>query len=396
MDGGGWLATDFGAVLELVFTDLQAGRIDRARKSVKRLRYQAAPSKEICQALQEEASAVLDDAYARYSGFAAAGAYHNRVENSAPLGLDALRGSTRNSVASWSHPTDRWQAFTAGARDPIVFRVDARWAIYWTMFRWAQDMSLDLEAGAIEDNYSGRAMAYLRHALSGWGNEHLRKFGYPETPAYIGNFETAGPGIEPRLGSDFGLMVNIEIGPFVCRKVALFQAKRAHNGNADVGSHSGQLATLARRPDVGYYLFHHQSDEGHRAPSPAVHAVADVVNRTTTAGKSLSDTKIGIEVRDGGWDLAAFMAFGLCDPASDIGRKFNDVEEGMRILGDGKIAPPPSRMFVYAIADKARVETLRLEIRRHRYRELDLPDLQVGKDRGMERSIDDDFEMSFP
>lgn len=51
------------------------------------------------------------------------------------------------------------------------------------------------------------------------------------------------------------MIVDLQLGEPVCRKVALFQAKKVRFGIAAIGSKSGQLAALAASTAIGFYLF---------------------------------------------------------------------------------------------------------------------------------------------
>jgi len=202
----------------------------------------------------------------------------------------------------------------------------------------------------------------------------------------MGTFEIAGSREETRLGADIGIVVDIDIGGLVCRKVALFQAKKVMNGLADIGSTSAQLAKLSARPQTAFYLFYHQATHPLRSPAPTVCSAAALAECVTNGGRGLDAGYLPVNVRALGWDWTSFLSFGLCNADTDLGESFSNAEEAVALLGEGDPRHLPKYLYVIAIADEPRVMELRAKIQEHY-----LESLTMEKTRHMDKSreIDD-------
>jgi hypothetical protein len=181
----------------------------------------------------------------------------------------------------------------------------------------------------------------------------------------MGTLEIASTSEETCLGADIGLIIELNIGDLVCRKVALFQAKKSKHGVADLGSNTGQLRKLAAQTQMGFYLFYHQLLDPLRPPAPTVASARALEERAIELGKSRDATSLSLNVRKMGWDWASFVSFGLCQPNSPWGEPFNTAADALDKLGGGNPGNLPKYLHLIAIADEDHVSALSEQIRQH-------------------------------
>ncbi|WP_405124649.1 hypothetical protein [Ralstonia pseudosolanacearum] len=364
--GDGWIAPDFVDRFCAMSQDIVAGNVDAAFAYLPRLLFQRRPSEAAYDQWTSEAASVRDGAYKEYIGMAVSGAYPEVVLRSIALAHRALRKEPSQVLGSYLHAADQWQVLSALVADPRQFKVDALWSVYWSMFQCGQSVAETLsEATAHEDVLNGDLTAQINRWLGDWGTKRLRQFGYPEAASYMGMLKIASTNEETRLGADLGLIVDLDIGGLVCRKVALFQAKKAKQGIANVGSSSGQLPILAARPKTGFYLFYHLSQYPLRSPAPTVCSAQTLVDCVTQDGKQIDAAHLPVNIRPLGCDWASFVSFGLCQPTSGLGEEFGTIDEALTLLGEGNQGHLPKYLHVIAIADEPRVMQLRRKVHEH-------------------------------
>ena len=115
------------------------------------------------------------------------------------------------------HVADRWQAFSIETLDPLNFKTDSLWAIYWSMFQCEQSIAnYFAQSNALEDVHTGIVIAQIDRWLSDWAKKRIAEFGYPDSTSYMGAFAIAGKAEETRTGADLGLIIDINIGALVC------------------------------------------------------------------------------------------------------------------------------------------------------------------------------------
>lgn len=363
---GGWVAADFPArfrnLARLVFARDIAAAIEETSKLV----FQRRPPASTYLRWATDALAIREQAYSGHAGMAASGAYIEVAARSINLAAAALRLMPSQKLTSFPHPADQWQVLSLLLADPRQLKTDALWAVYWSMFKCAQWMANTLfEADAHEDVFNGKFSAQIDRQLNDWAAERVREFGYPQATSYMGTLEIASTPEESRVGADIGLIVEINIGDLVCRKVALFQAKKSKHGVADLGSKTGQLRKLAEHPRMGFYLFYHQFLRPLCPPAPTVVSAQELGEAAVELGKSLDATSLSLNVRTMGWDWASFVSFGLCQPGSAIGESFTTAADALDKLGGGNQGNLPKYLHLIAIADEGRVLRLREQIREH-------------------------------
>lgn len=365
----GWMGREFPAGFRDIAHHVHARDFASASKRLSTLVFQRLPSEPTYEQWKSEAAAIRTEAYSDHAGMAASGSYAEIASHSVDLANKSLRSRAQQIIGSFPHPAEQWQALTALLRDPRNLRTDALWAVYWAMFQCGQWMANALfEADAHEDIFNGKLSAQIDRWLTDWAAQRVPEFGYPGATSYMGTLDIASATEETRLGADIGVIIDLNIGDLVCRKVVLFQAKKAKKGSADVGSDTAQLPKLAARPQLGFYLFYHQLPDPLFPPAPSVACAHELADLVTKSGRSPGASSLTLNVNSTGWDWANFISFGLCDPASPYGATFTTASQALDILGGGDPGHLPRYLHVIAITDEPRVRELRAEIRK-RYRE---------------------------
>lgn len=359
----GWMAADFPQKFRRLVELVENDDIDNATSCLATLVFQRRPTDALYEQWCREARGVRDKAYQQYAGVAASGAYTEITEHSIELATPSLQGHVATTLEKYGHPADKWQALSSFLTDPRKFRTDALWAIYWAMHQCGQWVAnATSESDTHEDILTGKVMAQIDRWLAGWAAERIKQFGYPETSSYFGTLEIASTREETRLGADIGLIVDLHIGDLACQKIALFQAKKAKRGYANIGSNSGQLSKLVQRPKAGFYLFYHDSTYPVMAPAPSVCAAHELAEEINRLGKDVNEKNLHMNVRAMGWDWASFISFGLSDPSSRIGESFSTIDEALTALGGGDTHHLPKYLHIIAIANEPRVMELRMKV----------------------------------
>ncbi|WP_148278573.1 hypothetical protein [Burkholderia sp. KJ006] len=385
--GSGWISKDFETRFRLIVKLIREGKISHGKSELPLLRFQVKPSDTIYEAWRDEAVTLRSVAYETYLGMSATGAYGDIVQKSINLARTSLRNSAAQTLRSDDHTADQWQHLSSLVTDPRNFTTDALWAIYWSMFQCSQWATRALsESRPHEDIFTGKFSAQIERYLADFGAKRLAKFGYPSARSYIGTWEIASTRSETALGADIGVVIDIDIGPLQCRKVALLQAKYATNGRANIGSETGQLPRLASQPSKGFYLFYHCSEGPIHSPAPTVCSALELRDHIRSMGKSPDAASLSIGIRELGYDWASFVTFGLCQPQSALGVSFEAAEDALVTLSDGHPDHLPQYLYVIALSDDSRVEVLREKIH-ERYREVALVK-QKGYNQRNEKTID--------
>ena len=119
------------------------------------------------------------------------------------------------------------------------------------------------------------------------------------------------------------------------------------------------------RPQIGFYLFYHQSQYPLRSPAPTICSAQALADSVIDAGKQLDASYLPMNVRSLGWDWASFVSFGLCEPASSLGASFDTIDDALATLGEGNQGHLPKYLYVISIADEPRVLELRQKVHEH-------------------------------
>lgn len=399
---GGWKDSTFSATFRDLAHCVHMRDVVGASERLTMLLFQRLPSSSDYGRWAVEAKAIRTRAYSDHAGMAASGSYAEIASHSVDLARKSLRSEAEKILASFSHPAEQWQALSALLLDPRHLRTDALWAVYWAMFQCGQWMAnTSFESDEHEDITNGKLSAQIDRWLVSWAAHLVPQFGYPETASYMGTFDIANKKEETRLGADIGLIIDLNIGDLVCRKVALFQAKKAKKGSADIGSDTDQLSKLAARPQLGFYLFYHQLPAPLFPPAPSVVCAHELSDMVQQSDRSPHASSLTLKVNGVGWDWASFISFGLCEPASPHGVTFTTVSDAFAILGGGNPGHLPRYLHMIAITDAPRVRELRMEIHKHYHERIisKSRDLQANRDRDRNadrRDYDRDADRSGP
>lgn len=237
------------------------------------------------------------------------------------------------------------------------------WALFWAMAKAEHEfLNRYIPFWSHEERLTGHLVSQMMErieefaatwrtlAVAGAGDVHCR----------IWYADTATARREAITGADLGLVVHGKIpGRSDYFKVVRFQAKKVGaTGKATIDL--DQVERLTETDSLGYYLFYHRLDAKRWCPAPTVRSATNFKHQLDEAKKKQAEeakTKPGrpesygttsADVRDGGWDFATFLTFGLADPAADHGVLCDDPREAARTLMSGA-RPEPSRVMVMTL-----------------------------------------------
>lgn len=363
--GKAWLAGTFTATLSQIEGLVRQDQVSKATALLGTLVYQKRPTDTDYDTLQNEAERIREEVYRDHYGVPVTGGFGEIVGASAKLAAANMESPWDSQLLSHTEPAIQWQELTQILTSPLTFSIDVLWSIYWAMLQCEDQMAKFLSSAVVkEDPLNGRFSAYVDSWLSQWASKQIPKFGYPASQSYLGTFHLAGTPEESRVAADIGLIISLNVGGLVCRKVALLQAKRAKDWVADVGSKKGQLTTLSSQELTGYYLFYHESPGFKLAPPvPTVSSALALQSLLVAANRGTLGKKILLDVSKSGWDWASFITFGLCDPVSAVGQSFDTIDHAFQILGNDETGELPQHLFLLAIEDEGYVRDLQLQVR---------------------------------
>jgi len=378
--GKAWLAGTFTATLSQIEGLVRQDQVSKATALLGTLVYQKRPTDTDYDTLQNEAERIREEVYRDHYGVPVTGGFGEIVGASAKLAAANMESPWDSQLLSHTEPAIQWQELTQILTSPLTFSIDVLWSIYWAMLQCEDQMAKFLSSAVVkEDPLNGRFSAYVDSWLSQWASKQIPKFGYPASQSYLGTFHLAGTPEESRVAADIGLIISLNVGGLVCRKVALLQAKRAKDWVADVGSKKGQLTTLSSQELTGYYLFYHESPGFKLAPPvPTVSSALALQSLLVAANRGTLGKKILLDVSKSGWDWASFITFGLCDPVSAVGQSFDTIDHAFQILGNDETGELPQHLFLLAIEDEGYVRDLQLQVRA-RYPSVDKPKVKRRK-----------------
>jgi len=378
--GKAWLAGTFTATLSQIEGLVRQDQVSNATALLGTLVYQKRPTDTDYDTLQNEAERIREEVYRDHYGVPVTGGFGEIVGASAKLAAANMESPWDSQLLSHTEPAIQWQELTQILTSPLTFSIDVLWSIYWAMLQCEDQMAKFLSSAVVkEDPLNGRFSAYVDSWLSQWASKQIPKFGYPASQSYLGTFHLAGTPEESRVAADIGLIISLNVGGLVCRKVALLQAKRAKDWVADVGSKKGQLTTLSSQELTGYYLFYHESPGFKLAPPvPTVSSALALQSLLVAANRGTLGKKILLDVSKSGWDWASFITFGLCDPVSAVGQSFDTIDHAFQILGNDETGELPQHLFLLAIEDEGYVRDLQLQVRA-RYPSVDKPKVKRRK-----------------
>ncbi|MEN5242859.1 hypothetical protein [Pseudomonas atacamensis] len=364
----GWVSANTAAVLELMHHQLVQYDVFTAFEENKKLIFQVMPAPQTLAEWAGEAQSFLKQARSEGAvGFTALGSFGAIVSDATALVLAGCTSSVRQAVLQDQEPVDRWYHLADQLTRPEQVVHWLQWAVYWACFqtaqRFAKDMSL---AEAHEEHSTGAFLHSFRSEVGQWAGRKVDAMGFPQVTSFMGTLALGGTAAEARLGADFGIIVEINVGGLVVRKVALVQGKVSKNGIADIGSPSSgplKLTQLQKLndPQRDFYVFYHRGLRQASVPWPTLNRVSTLLSPAT----DLTAGTLKVPTRECGWDWPAFIAFGLCSDTSGVGRQLKDDEDALDVLSGGHRQLLPSRLIVVAAGGGDYSLDLQQRVRQH-------------------------------
>lgn len=371
---GAWIPSPSHDDLGHIHALCRQGKLGEATSVADALVYQRVPVETTFTQWTLEATDILSKAKDRGAGFSATTAHAGIANLSIDLALENCHPGVRQDVdedeASW----DRWPHLASLLCAPRAFRHDIHWALYWAAFQAAQRFAQNIDqAQAHEDVHTGAFLESLRTIMPSWAGSRIDQMGYPDAKAYLGTLSSAGNRLEPLMGADIAIIVDIGVGDLILRKVALLQAKVSNNGTADVGSKPTGPQSLTqlqklRNETRDYHLFYHRGVRNGTSIVPTVTRVADFVQKLKWDEAARKKEHLQVKTREFGWDWASFFAFGLCSNVNNVGLMLKPDEDAFKALLSDRDRLP-NYLLVVSISDKTNEYELGQKVRAH-YREI--------------------------
>jgi hypothetical protein len=364
----GWVSANTAAILEQMHHQLLQRDVLGAFEAGKKLIFQVMPAPQTLAEWAGETQRFLKQARSEGAvGFTALASFGAIVGDATSLVLAGCTSPVRQAVLQDQEPVDRWYHLADQLTRPEQVVHWLQWAVYWACFqtaqRFAKDMSL---AEAHEEHSTGAFLHSFRTEVGQWAGRKVDAMGFPQVTSFMGTLALGGTAVEARLGADFGIIVEINVGGLVVRKVALVQGKVSKNGIADIGSPASgplKLTQLQKLndPQRDFYVFYHRGLRQASVPWPTLNRVSTLVSPAT----DLKAGSIKVPTRERGWDWPAFIAFGLCSDTSGVGRQLKDDEDALDVLSGGHRQLLPSRLIVVAAGGGDYSLDLQQRVRQH-------------------------------
>lgn len=355
---GAWLAADTEALLESMVEHIRLNRWSQAEKALRAISVQTLPSESRLKQWRAECEAFLARVQAQRVGFSALAPFQGLVDPGLELAERRSHpGPWDDAMRGLSHWSDRWHALPRALTAPLALVEPFQWIVYWTFLTESQAFAEVLgQATPHEDVLTGILAGLLGKQLRGWAKERLLELGYPRATAELDFVPLAGQKGEARTGADVGFIIHVQVGDLRVHKVALLQAKVSNNGAANIGSlpsgpsNRTQLQKL-RDPDRDFFLFYHASSGASPAALPTVTPVGHFLRMGRLDEVALARSRITVDTRQCGWDLASFVAFGLCNPANTIGRDVPAGADPLEVMTSGGRSALPACVVVISLSD---------------------------------------------
>ena len=277
---------------------------------------------------------VLDSALPSRGGFGAFRHYEELFRDTARLVWES--GLLRSPLAQVGsahpfHPEEWWYILRRGASgrflfreilaDPSAYEPRALWAVYWALAHAEHDfLYLYTPFWSHEERLTGHLVSQAVMQLDNFGPRwrDLAGVATSEPLCRITYIDTATAAQEKYTGGDLGLVIHGRYSPQAeFFKAAVLQAKKA-DGSCSCRIDVPQAERLLTCDGLGFYLLYHLFDKTRWSPAPTVHSVLGIKSQVETALEKKQRT-FHQSMKNHGWDFAAFVTFGLADPASEIG-----------------------------------------------------------------------------
>jgi len=305
---------------------------------------------------EEHYDRALDD----YAGARATGGYPSITRPSLDLAVPHLTRFPKGQRPR----AERWQLYQYWCTDPNRLKNPFEWLPYWAGHMANQEF-VRSPMPAHEDLLTGRFLELLQQGVTAVFGSEQKHFGLPPSEVHLGTLQLASLSAEQAIGADLGIIVDIDIGPYQVRKMALLQIKRVRGMTVDVGSSSQQLTNLCAVSGLGYYVFLHEASmdiaETFLMPQPSVSvASASAIATALGIGERTTDQDyLPISIYNQSTiDWPTFFAFGLCNETSGVGHGFTNVDVMLDLVTvDGSQILPRYLMVVSVGGDGPRMLT---------------------------------------
>lgn len=357
LDRKAWFGRTTDSLLNLSVSHAKRRDIGSAAKALQSIEFQRLPSEDQFKKWALEYRKVLGGMKQKSAGFSATAAYPGLVKPSLELAKvrfhDAAWG---NLVERYEDPPDRWHALPAGMVKHGALIEPVQWVIYWAFLvgsQWFTDSANSADIN--EDVLTGMLTLALKGQLADSAKSRLLQLGYPKAKANFDFLHLAGKKGESATGADIGLVILLDVGDLRARKVALLQAKVSVDGRADIGSKPSGPAKLTqlqklRDDERDFFVFYHRTNGTSPPPLPTVTSVKQLRESGTLSTGDLAKLSIVAKPREQGWELATFVAFGLCTPASGLGKEVPDDADPLEAMIAGGRDSLPKYMVVVSLS----------------------------------------------
>jgi hypothetical protein len=158
-------------------------------------------------------------------------------------------------------PDERYKVIFRRLAKPSSFSERAAWTIFWTFANACDSIVQSAHADDQEPELNGMLIKAIEDGCRRFLPRANRA--KPVDCIAVGLLNLAKLGNEARMGADFGIAIEVEVGARKYFVVSHVQAKRARSSRVDVHRKAGistQVEKLAER-DSGRYLFYNQLDD---------------------------------------------------------------------------------------------------------------------------------------
>lgn len=355
-----WLGPDTHHLLKLSVAHSQKHDFRSAAKAIAAVQFQRLPSVEQFKHWAIEYRNVLGSMKLQSTGFAATAAYPGLVKPSLELAKARFHAAAwTDSVERYEDAPDRWHALPACMVTHGALIEPVQWVIYWAFLAGSQRFSVSANQADIhEDVLTGMLTQALKEDLAERAKNRLPQLGYPKAKANFDFLQLAGKKGEFTTGADIGLVIRLDVGNLRVHKVALLQAKVSVDGRADIGSKPSGPSKLTQLQKLGdadrdFFVFYHTTKGSSPSPLPTVTSVKQLRESAKLSSRDLARLSIDTKPREQGWDLASFVAFGLCTPANALGKDVPEDGDPLEAMTDGGRETLPRYMLVVSLSDDA-------------------------------------------
>lgn len=246
---------------------------------------------------------------------------------------------------------------------PGAFDPAGMWAVFWALIKAEHQFLLRyVPYWSNEERLTGHLVSQIVERVEEFGdrwNMLTRNSPSDRQPlCRVFYADTATARRESSTGADLALIVQCRFGwhdEFF--KVARFQAKKAgRDGKATIDL--DQVGPLGATENLGYYLFYHYFHAPGWSPTPTVRSAGDFADLVEEAEKEKKARGAGlgtkqIDARSSGFDFAAFVTFGLCDPGAERGVLASSAGDAVSTAMSSNRGPMPSRILVITVGEGA-------------------------------------------